>query len=199
MIEQPSLKDRSINPSRKTKETDISLSFSINGGDVSVQTPVQFFNHILNSFAFHGSMGLKLKASGDVETDPHHLVEDVGLVLGDALYKIIQESGPVKRFGHSVIPMDDALSEVTVDISGRAFLVYNADYPQPRSGDFDMSLVREFLLGFTNKAQINLHAVCRYGLNSHHMAESLFKALGRALKEAAAPSDGITLSTKGVL
>jgi len=191
--------ERIVEVKRTTKETDISLTLSADGGERDIKTPLPFFTHILTSLSFHGGLGLKLAASGDIEVDPHHLVEDTGLVLGEAIGQVIRQFGPVMRFGHALIPMDDALSEAVIDACGRPYLVYSADYPQARCGDFDVSLVREFLLGLTNKAQINLHASCRYGLNSHHMTESLFKALGRALREALAPLQGGPLSTKGVL
>jgi imidazoleglycerol-phosphate dehydratase len=191
--------ERIVEVKRTTKETDISLTLSADGGERDIKTPLPFFTHILTSLSFHGGLGLKLAASGDTEVDPHHLVEDTGLVLGEALGQVIRQFGPVMRFGHALVPMDDALSEAVIDACGRPYLVYSADYPQARCGDFDVSLVREFLLGLTNKAQINLHASCRYGLNSHHMVESLFKAIGRALRESLAPVQGGPLSTKGVL
>ncbi|HOV63403.1 MAG TPA: imidazoleglycerol-phosphate dehydratase HisB [Spirochaetia bacterium] len=192
--------DRSVEVKRTTKETEISLRLSVEGGEQIIDTPIPFFNHMLTSLAFHGGMGLRLKARGDVDVDPHHLVEDTGIILGDAIARVIQEYGPVRRFGFSVIPMDDALSEVAIDACGRPYLVYTADYPQGTCGEFDVSLVREFLLGLANTARINIHASCRYGYNSHHMVESLFKATGRALKEALTPAErGKTLSTKGSL
>ncbi|MBT3273917.1 MAG: imidazoleglycerol-phosphate dehydratase HisB, partial [Spirochaetales bacterium] len=131
--------------------------------------------------------------------DPHHLVEDTGLVLGEALSKTTKALGTIHRYGHAVVPMDDALSEVTVDACGRPYLEYRAVYPQNRSGDFDMWLIREFLLALANRGGLNLHASCRYGENSHHMAEALFKALGIALRESFAVSDGPVRSTKGIL
>ncbi len=129
--------------------------------------------------------------------DPHHLVEDTGLVLGDTLRKFSGDG--LQRYGHAIIPMDDALSEVVVDVCGRPYLEYRATYPQERSGDFDMWLIREFLLALSNRGMINIHALCRYGDNSHHMAEALFKALGIALKQAFAPAEIGVRSTKGVL
>ena len=143
---------------------------------------------------------LKVKAEGDVDVDPHHLVEDIGLVLGDALAKSAEKAGIVKRYGYSIIPMDEAVSEAVIDICGRPSMVLNAEFPQAYSGTFDMALIREFLIALSNRAQIALHCTCRYGQNSHHMAEALFKALGKAIAQsyAAADSDQV-LSTKGLI
>ncbi len=188
---------------RKTKETEITVALDIRRpGEVSVETGLPFFDHLLKAMAFHGDFHLEVKASGDIEVDPHHLVEDTGLVLGEGLRKALGEKRPVQRYGHAVIPMDDALSEVTIDACGRPYLDFKAVFPQDRSGGFDMWLIREFLLALANRAQINVHAACRRGENSHHMAEALFKALGIALKSAfstdSAGAAGVR-STKGVL
>ena len=186
--------------SRKTKETEISVQLDM--GSVRaplIDTQLPFFDHILHSMAFHGRFALQIAARGDIHVDPHHLVEDTGLVLGDALLETAQEIQGIARYGYALIPMDDALSEVCMDACGRPFLVYHADYPQNRSGDFDMWLIREFLLALTNRARINVHAHCRYGENSHHMAESLFKALGIALKQSYTIVTDELRSTKGVL
>lgn len=143
-------------------------------------------------------MACSIQGTGDIEVDPHHLVEDVGIVLGDAICAYVEETGPVQRFGQAVIPMDDALSEAVIDLCGRSYLVYHAELPQPRVGTFDVSLVREFLLGLTSHGRFNLHAICRYGENSHHMLEALFKATGRALGAACMPVAAVR-STKGSL
>lgn len=193
---------RSAEISRTTKETDIRLRLELtSGADIELSTGLPFFEHMLRAMAFHGGFGLAVKASGDVAVDPHHLVEDCGLVLGDAFARILRETGPVHRYGSSVIPMDDALSEAVVDVCNRPYLVYRVNYPQEHSGDFPMALLREFFLGLANRAQINLHLRCRYGKNSHHMAESLFKAAGRALAEAYSPAapGASEMSTKGML
>ncbi|MBN2509543.1 MAG: imidazoleglycerol-phosphate dehydratase HisB [Spirochaetales bacterium] len=191
--------NRIIRHERTTKETSISVI--LNGSerdDIAIETPVAFFNHMLHAMCFHGGFGLALKGTGDIDVDFHHLVEDTGLVLGYCFAKLRTDFGPVKRWGRAVIPMDEALAEVTIDASGRPFLVYTADFPQEYAGDFPMILVQEFLTAFSNAAGINLHAACRYGSNSHHMAEALFKALGKALNQAFAPADAIE-STKGSL
>jgi imidazoleglycerol-phosphate dehydratase len=187
---------------RQTKETKISLTIDLTKAETpKVSTGVPFFDHLLHAMAFHGGFFLEIRASGDLEVDPHHLVEDTGLVLGEALRKAQDTLGGVARYGHSVIPMDEALSEVTIDACGRPAWVYTADFPQTHAGTFDLSLVREFLIALANRAQINLHAHCRYGANGHHMVEALFKALGRALAQAYTPKAGGTaaMSTKGVI
>jgi len=187
---------------RKTKETKIRLTLDLDRHEApKVATGVPFFDHMLTAFAFHGGFFLEIDAEGDLAVDPHHLVEDTGLVLGDAFKKVQEARGGVVRYGHSVIPMDEALSEVTVDACGRAYWVFDADFPQPTAGTFDLSLIREFIIAFTNRAQVNLHARCRYGANGHHMAEALFKALGKALAQAYASREGgeVAMSTKGVI
>lgn len=194
---------RIVTQKRKTKETDIELSLDLD----SPKTPqlklagLPFFSHLLNAMAFHGGFYLQLTASGDIDVDPHHLVEDTGLVFGEALFQTAAGFGPVRRFAHAVVPMDDSLSEVSVDAAGRPFLVYRADYPQPYAGEFPLCLIDEFLTALCGRGRIALHAECRYGKNSHHMAESLFKALGKALGAAYTPVDAENgpRSTKGSL
>ena len=191
---------QTISKERNTKETRIKLSLDLDRTvEPKIESPVPFFNHMLTAMAFHGGFGLKLEAEGDVEVDPHHLIEDTGIVLGDALADAIAHQGPMRRFGHAVIPMDEALSEVTVDASGRPFLVFRADFPQSRAGEFDFCLVNEFFVALSTRGGLTLHAECRSGANSHHMAEALFKALGRALGEAFTPKEGGVASTKGAL
>jgi len=194
-------KENLITIERKTKETEILVSLQeapeVTPG-LSIDTPVPFFNHVLQAMLFHGGFGGSITGRGDVEVDPHHLVEDVGLVLGDALLELQERRGAVSRFGHAVVPMDDALAEVTVDACKRPYLVYNVSFPQGYAGSFDISLVKEFFQGLVSRARINLHMETRYGENSHHMVEALFKACGRSLHSAYAASEGI-LSTKGSL
>jgi len=184
---------------RTTKETSIILDLNLDEAwqpDIKLGLP--FFEHILGSMAFHGGFGLNIKGSGDLDVDPHHLVEDVGLVFGQALLSAFSDI-PVARFGHAVIPMDDALSEVTLDFCRRPFLVYRANFTQDRSGNFDMTLLREFFQALANKAEANLHLECRYGQNAHHMSESLFKALGKAVFQASRIAQNGVQSTKGTL
>ncbi len=189
---------RSTVVERKTKETDITLSLDLDHpAEPTVSLGLPFFEHLLSAMAFHGRFGLIINGSGDLRVDPHHLVEDTGLVLGEAVRRIIADGG-IRRFGNAVIPMDEAISEAAIDASGRPFLVYQADYPQNHAGSFALSLLREFFLGFVNRGALTLHAVCRYGSNSHHMAESLFKALGIALGiSLSKDNQGTAPSTKG--
>ncbi len=195
------MEQRTAKVDRKTKETDISIELNLDSKDLpEIQTSLPFFDHILYSMSFHGGFYLKINASGDIEVDPHHLVEDVGLVLGEALKKAAEAGAAINRFGHFIIPMDDSLSEVTIDAGGRPYLVYKADYPQPKAGDFDIFLIKEFLKALSDRAGMNLHAECRYGENSHHMAEALFKAFGKSISKAYSPvSDKQIRSTKGTL
>lgn len=198
---------KEVTVKRNTKETQITLTLSLREpGPSSIETPLGFLNHMLNAMAFHGGFRMTLTAEGDVEVDDHHLTEDIGLVLGEALEKYRAAAGPLTRFGHQIIPMDEALSEVTVDVCGRPTPVLLADFPQERCGTFDTALIREFWKALAGRARISLHGRCRYGDNSHHMAEALFKALGRALGQAYEPQDTLAgasgaqeLSTKGTL
>jgi imidazoleglycerol-phosphate dehydratase len=194
------MSSRIVEVHRKTKETDISLSLNLDGGDIQISTGIPFFDHLLTAMSFHGDIGIDLHASGDIEVDPHHLIEDTGLVLGSGLKNTIEKYGAINRFSHKIIPMDEALSEITLDVCGRPFLVYLADYPQDYSGQFQMALLKEFFAALANSAAMAIHADCRYGENSHHMAEALFKALGKAIKESFSPavSEKI-MSTKGKL
>lgn len=187
---------------RVTKETDIKLSLTMDTQEgISVDTGILFMDHMLGSMAFHGRLGLQVVARGDLAVDYHHTVEDIGIVLGQALYQVVEEHGPVMRFGFASIPMDDALSQASIDVCNRAYLVHKVDYPQAYSGVFDMSLFREFFLALTHNARINLHLINLYGENSHHISESLFKALGKALSMAyaSAGDGGSVQSTKGIL
>jgi imidazoleglycerol-phosphate dehydratase len=187
---------RTATVARKTRETDITLTIDLDAAGGTIRTGVPFFDHLLASMAFHGRFRLDIEASGDTEVDAHHLVEDTGLVLGQALSDILARAGQVARFGHAVIPMDEALSEVALDVCGRPTLAWRASFPQGWAGSFDLSLLREFLGGLAARAGISLHAVTRAGENSHHMAEALFKALGRALQQAYGPAEG-AMSSKG--
>ncbi|MFO7850649.1 MAG: imidazoleglycerol-phosphate dehydratase HisB [Spirochaetia bacterium] len=191
---------RGVQESRQTRETQISVELDMDGRGGEISSGMPFFDHLLTSMAFHGRFYLSVRAEGDLEVDPHHLVEDTGMVIGNALAASVRVYGPVARYGHAVIPMDDALSEVTVDAGGRSYLVYKADYPQEYCGEFSTALIREFLLALVNSSRINLHAECRYGRNSHHMAEALFKALGRAFSSSYTLSEGKEdASTKGII
>jgi len=188
--------------SRKTNETDISAKILIDGaGDYHVDTGIPFFDHLLGAIFRHGFFDVQLKARGDLEVDFHHTVEDVGIVLGQVFRKALEGYQGIRRFGHGVIPMTETLTEVTVDLSNRPHFVYNASLPTQKIGKFDLELVEEFLRAFGSNAQIDLHVNVRYGRNSHHLVESIFKALGRALDAASAAEPRLrgALSTKGVL
>jgi imidazoleglycerol-phosphate dehydratase len=188
---------RRVKIERKTRETEISLTLDPDtAAEPAIRTGIPFFDHMLTSMSFHGRFSLSVEGRGDIDVDPHHLVEDVGLVLGQAFSAVMEKAGPVARFGHAVVPMDEALSEVTIDVCGRPTLSLHASYPQPSAGSFDLSLLREFFAGLSSQARISLHVDLRRGENSHHMAESAFKALGKALKQAYSP-DGQEMSSKG--
>jgi imidazoleglycerol-phosphate dehydratase len=194
--------ERQVRVQRNTKETQIDLTLTLDTREPQeFDTPLPFLSHMLNAMAFHGGFSLKVRATGDIEVDPHHLVEDLGIVLGQAFYQVLEEFGPVQRYGHAVIPMDDALGLVTIDVCRRPYLVYRVEFPQTQSGNFDMFLFKEFFQGFANSARINLHLECPYGENAHHMSEALFKAAGRALTQAYTPLEGnlADMSTKGAL
>ena len=184
---------------RKTKETDINIKVNLDSkADISIDTSVPFLDHMLNAMSFHGEFGIEVKAKGDTEVDPHHLVEDTGLVFGEVL-KLLSEKGKIKRYGHSVIPMDEALSEVTIDVCGRPVLVYNTvGFPQERAGNFDISLIKEFMAALVQRAKVSLHINMRYGENSHHMVEACFKALGKTIMQAYT-LDKEVMSTKGTI
>lgn len=188
---------------RSTKETQITATVNLSSRDApEISTGLPFLDHMLHAMAFHGGFSLSLRATGDLDVDPHHVVEDTGLVIGAALEEILRTGGPVRRFAHAVIPMDESLGEAVVDVCGRPTLVYDADFPQDYAGDFGMWLFREFFSGLSMSARIALHLHCRYGENAHHMIEALFKALGRALGEAYAPRAGegiASMSTKGAI
>ena len=185
---------------RKTKETDITLKLCLDGGEVKIDTGIGFFDHMLNSFATHGGFGLEISAKGDLEVDGHHTVEDVGIVLGKAFDEALGDKGSIERFGSFYVPMDEALAFASVDVSGRPFLVFDAEFPQAVCGDYDCSLTVEFMRALAYNAQITLHIKSMYGDNSHHITEAVFKAAAHALKAAVAQNNsGKPLSTKGVL
>lgn len=195
------MREATIN--RKTNETDISLSLNLDGkGKVSLDTGVGFLNHMLELFARHGRFDLSVKCVGDTDVDYHHSVEDIGIVLGTAFDKAIGEKRGISRYGSVLIPMDEALVLVSIDISGRDLLDFRLDIPTPRVGDFDTELVEEFFLAFVRNAKITLHIKQLDGTNSHHIIECAFKAFGRALCKAVFEDKSIggeIPSTKGLL
>ncbi len=192
--------NRSANISRKTKETDITALLMLDGGEVNINTGIGFLDHMLNALAVHGGFGLNLDAKGDLFVDGHHTAEDVGIVLGKAFGEALGDKSGIMRYGSAFIPMDESLGFCSVDVSGRAFLVFNAEFKNERVGEFDTCLTEEFMRAFAFNAGITLHLRVEYGSNDHHKIEALFKALAYALKQAVKRNtDGVAVSTKGVL
>jgi len=187
---------------RKTYETEIEITLSLDDPkQVDINTGIGFFDHMLTLFARHGRFGLIVNADGDLEVDGHHTVEDVGIVIGQLLKEALGDKKQINRYGTAYVPMDEALGFVSLDISGRPYLVFDADAMNQKVGDFDTELVREFLQSFSTHAGITLHARVLYGINTHHKIEAIFKALGRALGEAIKINpeiEGVN-STKGLI
>jgi imidazoleglycerol-phosphate dehydratase len=187
---------------RKTNETDIRLSFAIDGsGQSDISTDVPFLNHMLDLFAKHGQFDLKVEAEGDIDIDDHHTVEDIGICLGSCLREALGDKQGIKRYANVFVPMDEALAQVAIDISNRPHLEFRAEFPSANVGSFTTELVHEFLWKFALEARITLHVIVHYGRNTHHMVEAVFKALGRALDEATSIDPRVrgVPSTKGVL
>ncbi|MBQ1510183.1 MAG: imidazoleglycerol-phosphate dehydratase HisB [Selenomonadaceae bacterium] len=188
--------------SRRTAETDISVSLELDGtGKAEVHSGIGFFDHMLNLFAAHGLFDLTVQCNGDIEVDGHHSVEDIGIALGDALKEALGDKKGIARYGSFYLPMDESLALVALDISGRPFLVYDGGEMAPMIGGYDTELTEEFLRAFAFHAGITLHVKVLYGTNSHHKVEAIFKALGHALRIAAGKDDRVqgVPSTKGVL
>ena len=188
---------------RETKETFIKVSIDLDGtGQAQVSTGIGFFDHMLDSFARHGGFDLNIEAKGDLHIDFHHTVEDVGIVLGQAVAKALDGFKGIRRFGHAYIPMDETLSRCAIDLSNRPYLIWKVQFSQPKIGDFDTELFKEFHQAFAMNAGACVHLECVYGDNNHHIAESGFKALARALRVAVEldpKTQGQAASTKGVL
>lgn len=187
---------------RKTAETSINLDFSIDGsGKCTIDTGIGFFDHMLTLFTKHGLFDLDVKCDGDLDVDQHHSVEDVGIALGQAFNQAIGNKEGITRYATVTTPMDEALSNVTIDISGRPYLVYHVDGLKDKVGNFDTELVEEFFQAFTSNAKLTLHINTAYGKNTHHIIESIFKAFGRALDQASQKNERIkgVPSTKGLL
>jgi imidazoleglycerol-phosphate dehydratase len=193
---------RAATVERTTAETSITILIDLDGGDSSSSTGVPFFDHMLDQLGRHGRVGLEVRASGDLEIDAHHTVEDVGLALGDALRQAVGDKRGIRRFGDALVPMEEALAQVALDISGRPLLVYDADIPAEAIGQFDTILTEEFLHALARSAGLTLHVRLLAGKNPHHCVEAIFKAVARALGEAVSidPRAGDAIpSTKGVL
>ena len=191
---------RTASKSRKTKETDIKVSLNLDGsGQCNVATGIPFFDHMLAQIARHGHFDLDVDAKGDIEIDGHHTVEDVGLVLGEALREALGDRRGISRFGHAYVPLDEALTRVVIDLSGRPYLVYKVEFKAARVGDLQTELVEEFLKAFVQEGRFNLHVENLYGRNQHHIAETVFKATARAMHLATRIEHAEIPSTKGVL
>ena len=193
---------RTAKVSRKTKESDITVELEIDGaGQASIQTGMPFFNHMLDSFSRHGFFNIRIAAKGDLEVDFHHTVEDVGLALGQAFKDALGDKHGIRRFGEASCPLDEALAEVVVDLSGRPYLYYNVKIRPGRVGDFDTDLPHEFYAAFANQLGMNLHIDVPRGENPHHIIEACFKAFARAMDTATQVDPRVqgVLSTKGSL
>ena len=187
---------------RKTTETEISMELDLNGtGQGKISTTVAFMDHMLSLFARHGLVDLTIKSKGDTQVDDHHLVEDIGICLGDAVKKALGDKKGIQRYGSAMIPMDESLCSLAMDISGRPYLIYNVEFKSKKSDKFDYALLREFFKSFSDRSGITLHINLLYGRNSHHIAEAIFKALALALRKAVTIHGRIEgiLSTKGSL
>jgi imidazoleglycerol-phosphate dehydratase len=191
-----------ISKVRETKEARVELTFDLRGEfleETRVQTGIGFFDHMLETLSFHSGMLFELKAEGDLEVDYHHTVEDVGIVLGLALDEALEDRKGISRFGEATIPMDDALSQAVVDLVRRPYFYYSAEFPVSKIGSFDAELIEEFFRAFTLNGMFTLHLRNFYGKNSHHIAESLFKAVAHALRRALLPAEETIFSVKGSL
>jgi imidazoleglycerol-phosphate dehydratase len=192
--------DRKAKVTRKTKETDIGIQINLDGeGKYEIDTGIGFLDHMLCHLSKHGKIDLILKAKGDLEVDQHHTVEDVAICLGQGLVEALGDKKGITRYGSSSVPMEDALANVAVDLSGRPFCVYNAQYRTEKVGDFDVECIEELLRSFANHGKFNLHITVPHGTNSHHIAEAIFKALGQALGQAVKLTGKDIPSTKGTL
>lgn len=194
--------NRQASIKRTTSETDIELTFNLDGSGVcELETDVPFLNHMLDLFTKHGQFDLHVDARGDVEIDDHHTVEDIGICLGQTLREALGDKKGIKRYASVFVPMDEALAQVVVDVSNRPHLEYRAEYPSATVGSFSVELVKEFLWKFALEARITLHVIVHYGENTHHMIEAVFKVLGRALDEATQIDPRVkgVPSTKGLL
>lgn len=185
---------------RTTGETDISITLTIDGtGRFEGTSGIGFFDHMLHLLARHSGMDISLTCQGDLDVDNHHTIEDIGITLGEVFEKALGDKKGIHRYGCFFCPMDETLSRIVLDLSGRSYLVFDVDIPVERIGSFETEMTREFFLAFSNNAKMNLHMATLYGVNGHHIVESLFKGIGHALKEAVTIEGDTVLSTKGVL
>ncbi len=190
---------RNANVSRKTSETDITINMDLDGtGVYEIDTGVNFFNHMLESFSKHSMIDLELKASGDLEIDDHHTIEDVGILLGEAFLQAIGDKKGIKRMAHAIVPMDDSVATVAIDISGRSYCNMKLDFRNEKIGDMSSDVVIHFFESFSSSAKLNIYGTVE-GVNDHHKAEAVFKAFAKSLKEAIKVEHNQIPSTKGVL
>lgn len=197
------MNNRSAEINRETRETQIDVRINLDGtGEADLDVNLPFLEHMLDQVARHGMLDLYIKADGDLEIDAHHTVEDVGITMGQAFARALADKKGIRRYGHAYVPLDEALSRVVLDCSGRPGIEYNVTYPRARIGEFDVDLLYEFFQGFVNHSMITLHIDNIRGRNAHHIAETIFKAFGRALRMAVEIDprmEGILPSTKGSL
>jgi imidazoleglycerol-phosphate dehydratase len=192
--------DRTAKIHRKTKETDVTVELNLDGaGKYEIDTGVGFLDHMLSHLSKHGKIDLTVNAKGDLNVDAHHTVEDIAICLGECLLKALGDKRGISRYGHTSVPMEETLADVSVDLSGRPNCVYNVDYRTDKIGDFDVECLEEMLRSFSNNGKFNLHINVPYGTNSHHIAEAIFKGLGQALAAAVKIAGTDIPSTKGIL
>jgi len=192
--------DRIAQIKRKTKETDVTVDMNLDGeGKYEIDSGIGFLDHMLTHLSKHSRIDMRVKAKGDLHVDPHHTVEDIGICLGECLGKALGDKKGISRYGHSSVPMENALANVSIDLSGRPSCIYNAEYRTDKIGDFDVECLEEMLRSFSNSGRFNLHVNVPYGTNSHHIAEAIFKGLGQALGMAVRITGGDVPSTKGIL
>jgi len=192
---------RTAETTRKTRETEIALAVDLDGGEVETATGIGFFDHMLESLGRHGRLGLRVNASGDVETGAHHTVEDVGIALGQAIDSALGDRAGIRRYGYAAIPMDESLGVCAIDVSGRSLCLFRSDLPMRSIAGFDTDLTEEFFRAVATNAKLTAHVGTLYGTNAHHMVEACFKAFARALREAVSidPDETGVPSTKGTL
>lgn len=184
---------------RNTKETQISISLNLDGGEVKIDTGIGFFDHMLTAFGFYSGMGLEIKVTGDLYVDGHHTVEDTGIVLGQCLKEALGDRKGIRRYASAYVPMDEALCFTSLDFSNRPYLVFDAEMPQPMIGQYDSCLTVEFMRAVAMNSGLTLHQKCLYGSNAHHITEALFKSFAMAVKDAVKIEGSGVTSTKGVL
>ena len=194
------MKDRAAKIHRQTKETDVSLELNLDGaGRYEIDTGIGFLDHMLSHLSKHGKIDLVVKAKGDLDVDAHHTVEDIAICLGQCLTEAVGDKKGIARYGHSSVPMEEAMANVSVDLSGRSSCVYNVSYRTDKIGDFDVECIEQMLRSFASTGKFNLHINVPYGANSHHIAEAIFKGLGQALAEAVKITGTDIPSIKGTL